>query len=70
MKKVLLSAIAGSAILLAGCSKKDDAAPVEATPAAEVSADTGASDAATSEAADAGDATGGKNETTSGGIHP
>lgn len=68
MKKVLFSAIAGSAILLAGCGKKEEATPVEATPAVETSADAGASTAASGDA-DAGDAMGG-NETTSGGPKP
>ncbi|MFO1256424.1 MAG: hypothetical protein U1E37_12275 [Sphingomonadaceae bacterium] len=69
MKKVLFAAIAGSSIMLAGCSKGEDATPVEATPVAEASLDTGASDAASGEA-DAGTASEAGSETTSGGTHP
>lgn len=69
MKKILFSAIAGSAILLAGCEKKEEAAAVEASPAAEASADAGASEAASGDA-DAAAAEEGGNETTSGGPRP
>ncbi|MBS3928330.1 MAG: hypothetical protein KGZ65_07945 [Sphingomonadales bacterium] len=69
MKKVLFGAIAGSAILLAGCGSKEEAAPVEASPAAEASADAGASEAASGDA-DAAAADEGGNETTSGGPRP
>jgi PBP1b-binding outer membrane lipoprotein LpoB len=67
MKKLLFSAIAGSAILLAGCSKEDEAAPVEASPAVEASVD---ASAAASGDADAGAASESGNETTSGGPQP
>lgn len=67
MKKVLFSAIAGSAILLAGCSKSEEAAPVEATPAVEASVD---ASAAASGEADAGDASEGPNEVHGGGPQP
>jgi PBP1b-binding outer membrane lipoprotein LpoB len=67
MKKVLFSAIAGSAILLAGCSKEKEAAPVEASPAVEASADLSA---AASGEADAADASEGPNEVHGGGPKP
>jgi PBP1b-binding outer membrane lipoprotein LpoB len=67
MKKVLFSAIAGSAILLAGCSKGEEATPVEATPAAEASVD---ASAAASGEVDAGDASEGPNEVHGGGPQP
>lgn len=69
MKKVLFTAMAASAVLLAGCEKKEEAAPVEATPAAESSADAGASAAASGDA-DAGAATDGANEPNGGGPKP
>jgi nitrous oxide reductase accessory protein NosL len=71
MKKILLTAIAGSAMLVAGCAKKEDAAPADATATAEATA---ASDAAASDAGAATDAAGAAsqspNEGTSGGPHP
>lgn len=67
MKKILFSALAGSAILLAGCSKEEDAAPVEATPAAEASVD---ASAAASGEADADAASEGPNEVHGGGPQP
>jgi PBP1b-binding outer membrane lipoprotein LpoB len=67
MKKVLFGAIAGSAILLAGCGSKEEAAPVEASPAAEASAEPSA---AASGDADAADASEGPNEVHGGGPQP
>ncbi|MBA4162243.1 MAG: hypothetical protein C0515_09250 [Novosphingobium sp.] len=67
MKKVLFSVIAGSAVLLAGCGSKEEATPVEATPAAEASADPSA---AASGEADAADASEGPNEVHGGGPQP
>lgn len=73
MKKTMLTAVAASAILLTGCgTKEEEAAPADATPAAEASADTGtSSEAAASDAGTATDAgtasTGSPNQGTSGG---
>ncbi|MEQ1497071.1 MAG: lipoprotein [Novosphingobium sp.] len=61
MKKIALIALAGSALMLAGCGQKEEAATAEATPVAETSAEAVSSDAAT--ATDAAQV----NETTNGG---
>ena len=56
MKKVLLTALAGSAIMLGGCEKKAEEPAAEATPAAESSAEASSSDAAGATASDAASA--------------
>lgn len=70
MKKIVLAAVATSALMLAGCGSKEEAAPAaDATPAAEASA--AGSDAPASDAGTATDAaatpTKGPNKGTSGG---
>ena len=65
MKKIMMTAVAGSALMLSACG---DTAPEasQASPAAEATMEAASSDAGT--ATDAGSATG--DETTSGGINP
>lgn len=62
MKKMMMSAVAASALMLGACGEK--APEAEATVAAEPSAE------ATTDSGDAGTATDAGDETTSGGIKP